>query len=126
MKALKFILVLFCFFAWGKNPDSTLLFKDQHLKENTVERVEAFQEEKSKSMTEKKSADEERKNERIGESSPPLESVLLDSDSIKTLDTVKKTDPVISQDRKSTRLNSSHVRISYAVFCLKKKRFSLS
>src|SRR5690554_1546404 len=26
------------------------------------------------------------------------------------------------KDRKSTRLNSSHVRISYAVFCLKKKR----
>src|SRR5207302_11158345 len=26
-------------------------------------------------------------------------------------------------DRKSTRLNSSHVKISYAVFCLKKKRF---
>src|SRR5436305_3604351 len=28
---------------------------------------------------------------------------------------------VCSVDRKSTRLNSSHVRISYAVFCLKKK-----
>src|SRR3989442_12648337 len=28
------------------------------------------------------------------------------------------------QDRKSTRLNSSHVRISYAVFCLKKKKAS--
>src|SRR5690554_7413333 len=27
-----------------------------------------------------------------------------------------------SEDRKSTRLNSSHVRISYAVFCLKKKK----
>src|SRR5690554_7282221 len=27
-----------------------------------------------------------------------------------------------SSDRKSTRLNSSHVRISYAVFCLKKKK----
>src|SRR5438067_7092885 len=27
-----------------------------------------------------------------------------------------------AQDRKSTRLNSSHVSISYAVFCLKKKR----
>src|SRR5690606_41781217 len=27
-------------------------------------------------------------------------------------------------DRKSTRLNSSHVKISYAVFCLKKKRSS--
>src|SRR3989442_13551339 len=28
---------------------------------------------------------------------------------------------LIGLDRKSTRLNSSHVRISYAVFCLKKK-----
>src|SRR5690606_6451216 len=28
------------------------------------------------------------------------------------------------QDRKSTRLNSSHVKISYAVFCLKKKKTS--
>src|SRR5699024_2007615 len=28
----------------------------------------------------------------------------------------------ITRDRKSTRLNSSHVSISYAVFCLKKKR----
>src|SRR3712207_7228483 len=27
----------------------------------------------------------------------------------------------VSQDRKSTRLNSSHANISYAVFCLKKK-----
>src|SRR5439155_24202912 len=27
-----------------------------------------------------------------------------------------------SKDRKSTRLNSSHVAISYAVFCLKKKK----
>src|SRR3989442_6307774 len=27
-----------------------------------------------------------------------------------------------ASDRKSTRLNSSHVRISYAVFCLKKKQ----
>src|SRR5690606_40864096 len=28
----------------------------------------------------------------------------------------------IAEDRKSTRLNSSHVKISYAVFCLKKKK----
>src|SRR5690606_41479259 len=28
----------------------------------------------------------------------------------------------VLQNRKSTRLNSSHVKISYAVFCLKKKR----
>src|SRR5690349_23077190 len=29
--------------------------------------------------------------------------------------------PIYSQDRKSTRLNSSHVENSYAVFCLQKK-----
>src|SRR2546427_1218018 len=29
---------------------------------------------------------------------------------------------VYEQDRKSTRLNSSHSQISYAVFCLKKKK----
>src|SRR6266496_6469117 len=28
----------------------------------------------------------------------------------------------VARDRKSTRLNSSHVEISYAVFCLKKKK----
>src|SRR5690606_40010627 len=28
----------------------------------------------------------------------------------------------VVRDRKSTRLNSSHVKISYAVFCLKKKK----
>src|SRR5690606_39728327 len=32
--------------------------------------------------------------------------------------TVSRSD----EDRKSTRLNSSHVKISYAVFCLKKKK----
>src|SRR3712207_7352898 len=30
--------------------------------------------------------------------------------------------PAPPQDRKSTRLNSSHANISYAVFCLKKKK----
>src|SRR3712207_8683630 len=33
-------------------------------------------------------------------------------------------DRVDEEDRKSTRLNSSHANISYAVFCLKKKRLS--
>src|SRR6266513_3273331 len=37
-----------------------------------------------------------------------------------TLPRPKEGDPV--RDRKSTRLNSSHVSISYAVFCLKKKK----
>src|SRR5436190_6798467 len=30
--------------------------------------------------------------------------------------------PTVGRDRKSTRLNSSHTVISYAVFCLKKKK----
>src|SRR5258708_20452051 len=34
--------------------------------------------------------------------------------------------PTHSIDRKSTRLNSSHQIISYAVFCLKKKQLSLT
>src|SRR5690606_41415419 len=32
------------------------------------------------------------------------------------------TEELLAIDRKSTRLNSSHVKISYAVFCLKKKK----
>src|SRR6266496_3367195 len=35
---------------------------------------------------------------------------------------VTYTEPANGLDRKSTRLNSSHVEISYAVFCLKKKK----
>src|SRR5690606_39454293 len=35
---------------------------------------------------------------------------------------VAGADQDVQQDRKSTRLNSSHVKISYAVFCLKKKK----
>src|SRR5437773_4681412 len=33
-----------------------------------------------------------------------------------------EVDLVLTADRKSTRLNSSHITISYAVFCLKKKK----
>src|SRR2546430_3127999 len=36
--------------------------------------------------------------------------------------TEKRWKRVRDQDRKSTRLNSSHSQISYAVFCLKKKK----
>src|SRR5690606_41623651 len=36
-------------------------------------------------------------------------------------DIVAHLKAVVVADRKSTRLNSSHVKISYAVFCLKKK-----
>src|SRR5438270_3253495 len=36
--------------------------------------------------------------------------------------TVNKCHELLRRDRKSTRLNSSHSQISYAVFCLKKKK----
>src|SRR5258707_11697088 len=35
-----------------------------------------------------------------------------------------RTPPAPGLDRKSTRLNSSHANISYAVFCLKKKKIT--
>src|SRR5258705_627826 len=38
----------------------------------------------------------------------------------------KQAGHLFQQDRKSTRLNSSHLGISYAVFCLKKKKKVLS
>src|SRR5947207_10209302 len=38
-----------------------------------------------------------------------------------TADDLREIESAASQDRKSTRLNSSHTVISYAVFCLKKK-----
>src|SRR5436305_3768759 len=46
---------------------------------------------------------------------------------LRTLDLHERLEDrdVHEEDRKSTRLNSSHVRISYAVFCLKKKTAAL-
>src|SRR5256885_7424981 len=42
-------------------------------------------------------------------------------DEVPTIRAIKDWTPQVAQDRKSTRLNSSHLVISYAVFCLKKK-----
>src|SRR5690625_7006488 len=42
--------------------------------------------------------------------------------SSRTITTSAVSEAAVEPDRKSTRLNSSHVAISYAVFCLKKKR----
>src|SRR5436309_6889433 len=60
----------------------------------------------------------------IGE--PVLRSRIVDvSQNVTYINqTVNDIGDVLRKDRKSTRLNSSHVKISYAVFCLKKKRNS--
>src|SRR2546430_5124963 len=50
----------------------------------------------------------------------PDTTYLLDSLDGRLTQAVQMSDP--SADRKSTRLNSSHSQISYAVFCLKKKK----
>src|SRR3712207_7563254 len=51
-----------------------------------------------------------------GPESVPLVDVAVREDG-----TVRVPRPAAALDRKSTRLNSSHANISYAVFCLKKK-----
>src|SRR5690606_41687226 len=48
----------------------------------------------------------------IGAAAGPQEAV-------EPLDLVHQLADIVGLDRKSTRLNSSHVKISYAVFCLK-------
>src|SRR5436853_1117125 len=60
---------------------------------------------------------------------PESEKLFMDSfnatvEHYRSLLTVPGTTPAQPPDRKSTRLNSSHLGISYAVFCLKKKKQS--
>src|SRR3712207_8006492 len=62
--------------------------------------------------------DDEVRGRRVREQPPPLLGVgAVESHDDRILD---------RQDRKSTRLNSSHANISYAVFCLKKKKKKIS
>src|SRR2546428_10019134 len=59
-----------------------------------------------------------------GRESDNLKRPLLVARAIRWTPTVedRSVDPPYPIDRKSTRLNSSHDQISYAVFCLKKKK----
>src|SRR5206468_11392932 len=52
----------------------------------------------------------------------PLEQVECSLGARRDLDRAHGPSIIESSDRKSTRLNSSHDQISYAVFCLKKKK----
>src|SRR5439155_26905221 len=54
--------------------------------------------------------------------SPACSTFSLAASKIRTRSRCFARAATAKQDRKSTRLNSSHVAISYAVFCLKKKK----
>src|SRR2546430_12725477 len=58
-------------------------------------------------------------NYRVTASKPGFREYVLDN--VPLLTQQKATANITLEDRKSTRLNSSHSQISYAVFCLKKK-----
>src|SRR2546430_9771435 len=51
----------------------------------------------------------------------PIVVQIVDPAAVAKVTTQREAKPIIVQDRKSTRLNSSHSQISYAVFCLKNK-----
>src|SRR5207249_8208400 len=55
----------------------------------------------------------------IGAGIGNMSAFLVDRERVVLTDTERY---YLDRDRKSTRLNSSHVSISYAVFCLKKKK----
>src|SRR5690349_21919536 len=57
-----------------------------------------------------------------GRPSPPFGCSILESRSLRPGSARAQRRRSPARDRKSTRLNSSHVEISYAVFCLKKKK----
>src|SRR5437879_8589557 len=52
-------------------------------------------------------------------------AVIVTNDGVVVVDSHSKPSAARALDRKSTRLNSSHRCISYAVFCLKKKKAKL-
>src|SRR2546430_3546722 len=58
----------------------------------------------------------------IADDSRGANRVLQDGARPRTALPVSQQRPLGERDRKSTRLNSSHSQISYAVFCLKKKK----
>src|SRR5215475_3678521 len=58
----------------------------------------------------------------IPEPPPPPVRMAANANPTFEVATIKPSKPGTPGDRKSTRLNSSHVKISYAVFCLKKKK----
>src|SRR5690625_6948945 len=63
-----------------------------------------------------------KKNPKINNKIAPIKPISICGKNINTVMKAIVNITISHIDRKSTRLNSSHVAISYAVFCLKKKK----
>src|SRR3712207_8304801 len=61
--------------------------------------------------------------DQLGSDDPAGSTLITDADGRFRIDNLRPDSYAL--DRKSTRLNSSHANISYAVFCLKKKKKTL-
>src|SRR5690606_39479134 len=64
--------------------------------------------------------------ERINRSAQLVEDIVASGNVVYGVNTgfgALASERISADNRKSTRLNSSHVKISYAVFCLKKKKY---
>src|SRR5699024_11870607 len=84
---------------------------------STADKTDNKQEEQKTKDTE---SDKSKKEKEIN-----IDEELLFLDHKLIVESVKvyeESNNILMEDRKSTRLNSSHVSISYAVFCLKKKK----
>src|SRR2546430_13122005 len=66
-----------------------------------------------------------RSRENLQEVAEGVGFILVRHDPRVRLCSIDRNAKAAARDRKSTRLNSSHSQISYAVFCLKKKKKSL-
>src|SRR5690606_40654242 len=80
----------------------------------------------SRSQARKTDADAQAVEAKVG---PEVDSIAVNALNVTTTALqaenarlVERLNQTLDTDRKSTRLNSSHVKISYAVFCLKKKK----
>src|SRR5437667_1631213 len=89
-------------------PPTSTLFPYTTLFRSQVERLKAFKADRDAELVERRL--QELRNAAEGKDNllPSIHDALRDRDGRQ-------------EDRKSTRLNSSHITISYAVFCLKKK-----
>src|SRR5690606_32829772 len=94
----------------GIQPDALMLRADRELPESTKSKIALFCDVDTEAVT-------------TAVDSPSIYDIprVLHTEGLDAY-VIRRLDLPFREDRKSTRLNSSHVKISYAVFCLKKKK----